>query len=162
MATELILKRPVEGLGSESDIVKVKPGYARNYLIPNDFAVVATNASKKLVDQLKRTRAEREARETQEAESLAAKLNKVTLTFQMKTADDAGEKVFGSVTAQDILDRLAAQELYVEKKKLQVGRPLKDLGEHKITVHLGAGIEAKLKVVLDTQEDKDKKRKASS
>lgn len=160
MNVELILKQPIEGLGAESDVVKVKSGYARNYLLPNHLAVIATKASKKQIEDLKRRRAEREAEELNNAQELASKINKMTLTFQMETSDDAGEKVFGSVTAADVADRLQKQSLLVPKKKIQIGRPLKEIGEHSVVIHLGAGVDAKLKVVLVTAsaEKKDAKK----
>jgi len=86
MPIEVILKQPVPGLGAEADIVKVKAGYARNYLIPRDIASQATAASKKEIESLQKRRAEREASELKKAETLASALSKVTITFQMETA----------------------------------------------------------------------------
>jgi len=104
MPIEVILKQPVEGLGAEADIVKVKPGYARNFLIPRNIAAVATSASKRQIEELRRKRAEREAQEMNLAQEFAGKLNKATLTFQMQTGGES--KVFDSVTTQDIVTRL--------------------------------------------------------
>ncbi|GAB4241382.1 MAG: 50S ribosomal protein L9 [Candidatus Methylacidiphilales bacterium] len=148
MPVEVILKKPIVGLGAESDIVKVKPGYARNFLLPRDLAVPATQASKKQVEALKRLRAEREAAELNAAQELAGRLSKVTLTFQMQTADEGATKVFGSVTTTDIIERLAATGIVLDKKHLDLGRPLKELGEHSVQVHLPQGVQAKFTVVL--------------
>ncbi|MFQ3671270.1 MAG: 50S ribosomal protein L9 [Verrucomicrobiia bacterium] len=152
MPVEVILKKPVAGLGAESDIVKVKPGYARNFLLPRDLAVPATRASKKQVEALQRLRAEREAAELNTAQELAGRLGKVTLTFQMQAAEGAGNKVFGSVTISDILERLAANGIQLDKKHVDLGRPLKELGEHSIPVHLPQGVRATITVVLSNPQ----------
>ncbi|NJK90711.1 MAG: 50S ribosomal protein L9 [Blastochloris sp.] len=128
MAVEVILKKPVEGLGVEADVVRVKPGYARNFLLPRDLASVATTASKKMVEDLKKRRAEREAAELNAAEEMATALKKVTITFQMEHGDS--DKVFGSVTSQDIAARLEVQGHKVDRKKIDLPRPLKAMGEH--------------------------------
>jgi len=147
MAVEVILKKPVAGLGAEADVVKVKPGYARNYLVPQDMAVTATAASKKLVEGLKRRRAEREAQELNEAEELATALKKATVTFQVETS--VSEKVFGSITTQDIAARLEVMGFKVDRKKLVLPKPLKGLGEYEVLLHLPMSVQAKIKVVLE-------------
>jgi large subunit ribosomal protein L9 len=148
MPVELILKKQVPGLGAEADLVKVKPGYARNYLLPRDLAAVATSASKKQIEELKRRRAEREAQELNEAQELATKLGKITVTFQMQSADTEQAKVFGSVTSADIAERLATLGHTIDKHKIDLPRPLKEIGEHTVAIELGSGVEAKIKVVL--------------
>lgn len=152
MTVEVILKKPITNLGAEGDVVRVKPGFARNYLLPEGMAVPATLASKRQIEGLKKIRAEREAEEQNKAQELAGKLNKVTVTFQMETASHSeGEvKVFGSVTNQEIVSRLAEMGHEIERKQLQLSQPLKALGEHVITVNLLQGIQAKVKVVLTT------------
>lgn len=147
MAIEVILKKPVHNLGAEADIVKVKPGFARNYLFPNDIASTATSASKKQVEELKKKRAEREAQELNEAQELAGKLSKLTVTFQMQTG--ASSKVFGSVTSNDIVKRLEEMGHTLDKKKLGLSHPIKTLGEHTLEINLGHDIHTKLKIVLD-------------
>lgn len=151
MAYEVILKKPVYGLGAEADLVKVKAGYARNYLIPRGLAVTASETSKKAVESLKRQRAEREARELNDANEIATALNKVTLTFPME-ANESG-KVFGAVTAQDISERLATLGHQVDKKKIAT-KPLKDEGEHEVSISFGHGVHARLKVVLQINRAK--------
>ncbi len=146
MALEVILKQPVYGLGAEADLVKVKPGYARNFLFPRDLAVAATSASKKQLEELKKQRAEREARELSEAEEKAVVLNKVTITFQMESAENG--KLFGSVTNQDIAERLAQMGHEVDRRKISLPRPLKEAGTQDVVINLGAGIAAKIKVVV--------------
>jgi len=155
MPIEVILKKPVQGLGAEADIVKVKAGYARNYLIPNNIAAQATAASKKEIEALQKRRAEREADELQKAEKLAADLNKVTITFQMESAEGSG-KLFGSVTSQDISERLTTMGHELDRKKIQLDRPLKEVGESTITANLGMEVTASFKVVLETADSEDK------
>ena len=148
MAVEVILKKPVEGLGAEADIVKVKPGYARNFLLPRDLAVVATSASKKMMEELKRHRAEREAQELNAAEEMATALKKVTITFQLESA--SSEKVFGSITTHDIADRLETNGIKIDRKKLVLPKPLRGLGEYEVLAHLPMNVQGKFKVVLET------------
>src|SRR5277367_4141452 len=117
MPVEVILKTKIEGLGSEADIVSVKPGYARNFLIPKDFAAPATNATKRQVEELRRKRAEREAKELNDAQELSGKLGKVKLVFTLE-AGEGQEKSFGSVTNLDIVfyQKKAAYE--IDRKKI--------------------------------------------
>ncbi|HPA17024.1 MAG TPA: 50S ribosomal protein L9 [Verrucomicrobiae bacterium] len=148
MHTEIILKAKVEGLGAEADMVKVRPGYARNYLIPKGLAMPATAAFKHQVEKLKQARAEREARELNEANTLATRINRMTLTFQM-AAGGEGERVFGSVTAHDIVDRLAKENVHIDRKKLKLPHPIKTTGEHEIEINLHPDVKATLRVVLE-------------
>ena len=155
MSIEVILKKPVRGLGAEADIVKVKAGYARNYLIPNDIAAQATAASKKEIEALQKRRAEREAEELQQAEALAAALKDVTITFQMESAEGSG-KLFGSVTTQDIADRLATMGHDLDRKKIQLDRPLKEVGTTNVKANLGMDVTASFKVILETTQSEAK------
>jgi len=162
MPVEVILKKRVPGLGAEADLVKVKPGYARNYLLPRGIAAIATTASKRQVEELKRQRAQREASELNASQELSGKLTKLTLTFQMQSSDSEHAKVFGSVTAQDIIERLASLGHVVDKKQLDLPRPIKDLGEHSIVVKLDQGVESKLNVVLAKLEAEVKEEEAAA
>lgn len=148
--TEVILKKHLPHLGAEADLVKVKAGYARNFLFPKDLAAPATAASKRQIEELRRKRAEREAAELNEAQEIASKINKATLTFQMSTSGpEHSGKVFGSVTSQNIVDRLAQQGIVVDRRKVQLAHPLKDLTTHEVLIQLGHGVTGKLKVVLE-------------
>src|SRR5882672_11196905 len=113
--TEILLVKPVEGLGGEGDQVKVRAGYARNYLLPHKIAVPLTAANRKHVDALKKRRAEREQSELSGAQELAKKLEKASLAFAVKTGE--GGKMFGAITSADIHDKLTAQGLLIDKKK---------------------------------------------
>ena len=148
MPVEVILKTKIEGLGSEADIVSVKPGYARNFLIPKDFAAPATNATKRQVEELKRKRAEREAKEMNDAQELAGKLGKVKLVFTLE-AGEGQEKSFGAVTNLDIATKLKEAGYEVDRKKIDLPKPIKDLGEHEVTVKLGADIQATLHITVN-------------
>ena len=148
MPVEIILKTKIEGLGSEADIVSVKPGYARNYLIPRDFAAPATLATKRQVEELKRKRAEREAAELNEAQELAGKLGKLKLVFILESGEGQ-EKVFGAVTTQDIALKLKEAGHEVDRKKIELAKPIKEMGEHEVTVKLSHDVQAKLNVTVE-------------
>lgn len=147
MAVEVILKKPVAGLGAEADLVKVKSGYARNYLVPRDLAAPATATSKTQMEKLKARRAEREAQELNDAQAKATALKKVTVTFQMETAETG--RVFGSITNQNIAERLAQMGHEVDRRKIVLPRPVKEAGTYDVGIQLGAGITATIKVVVD-------------
>ncbi len=148
MPVEVILKTKIEGLGSEADIVSVKPGYARNFLIPKDFAAPATQATKRQVEELKRKRAEREASELNEAQELAGKLGKLKLTFILESGEGQ-EKSFGAITNQDIANKLKEAGYEVDRKKIDLPRPIKELGEHEVALKLGSEIQATLHINVE-------------
>lgn len=154
MPVEVILKTKIEGLGSEADIVSVKPGYARNFLIPKDFAAPATLATKRQVEELKRKRAEREANELNEAQELAGKLGKLKLVFVLE-AGEGQEKSFGSVTNLDIATKLKDAGYDIDRKKIDLAKPIKDTGDHEVIVKLGSEIQAKLTVTVNHPAPKE-------
>src|SRR6266513_4665071 len=133
--TELILTENVPGLGGEADVVKVRRGYARNYLLPSGKAYEVTPASMRQLDNLKKKRAEREARELNEAEELSRRIGKLRVSFTLETGETG--KAFGSITAQDIVTRLK-NELgnEIDRHKIVLDRPIKDTGEHEVTIKL--------------------------
>ena len=154
MPVEVILKTKIEGLGSEADIVSVKPGYARNFLIPKDFAAPATLATKRQVEDLKRKRAEREASELNAAQELAGKLGKLKLVFTL-AAGEGQEKSFGSVTNLDIATKLKEAGYDIDRKKIDLPKPIKDTGDHEVIVKLGSDIQAKLNVTVNHPAPKE-------
>jgi len=154
MPVEVILKTKIEGLGSEADIVSVKPGYARNFLIPKDFAAPATNATKRQVEELRRKRAEREAAELNEAQELAGKLGKLKLVFILESGEGQA-KSFGAVTNLDIATKLKEAGYEVDRKKIDLPKPIKDLGEHEVTVKLGSEIQATLHITVNHPAPKE-------
>jgi large subunit ribosomal protein L9 len=134
-STEIILTENVPGLGAEADVLKVRRGYARNYLLPRGKAREVTPASLRQLDSLKAKRAEREARELNEAEELARRISKARITFTLETGETG--KAFGSITAQDIVNRLKNEVgVEIDRHKILLERPIKDTGEHEIAIKL--------------------------
>jgi large subunit ribosomal protein L9 len=148
MHTEVILKSKIHNLGAEADIVRVRPGYARNFLFPKGLAMPATAGQKLVIEKLRKARAEREAKELNDANEMAGKLNKMTVTFQMTSAEGS-ERVFGSVTSQEILERLAKNGVELDRKQLRLAHPLKEVGSHEVEIHLHSEVRAKVTVVLE-------------
>src|SRR5256885_5922801 len=134
-STEVILTDNVPGLGAEADVVKVRRGYARNYLLPHGKAYEVTPAALRQLDNLKKKRAEREGRELNDAEEVARKIGKARLTFTLATGESG--KAFGSITAQDIVTRLKnelGQE--IDRHKIVLDHPIKNTGEHEVSIKL--------------------------
>jgi large subunit ribosomal protein L9 len=146
---EVLLVKPVDGLGGEGDQVKVRAGYARNYLLPRNIAVPVTTANRKQVDALKKRRAEREAHELTGAQELAKKLEKAHLAFAVKTGE--GGRMFGAVTANDVHDKLVAAGFTVEKRRIHLHTPVKTLGQHsvKVKLHPDVTVEVNFDVVSE-------------
>lgn len=131
---EVILREEVDNLGIRGDVVKVAPGYARNFLIPRKLAVLATESNKKIVAQEREAWLRREAVAIGEAKELAALIGKVTLSFTQKAGDT--DQLFGSVTNKDIADALAAQGFTIDRKKIVLVHPIKQLGDYTVPVKL--------------------------
>jgi len=151
-STEIILTENVPGLGAEADVVKVRRGYARNYLLPQGKACEVTPASLRQLDNLKKKRAEREARELNEAEELSRRIGKLRVTFTLATGETG--KAFGSITAQDIVNRIKneiGQE--IDRHKIVLERPIKDTGEHEVTIKLHHDITAQFKFDVKAAEE---------
>ena len=140
--SEILLLKPVDGLGGEGDQVKVRAGYARNFLLPRQIAVPVTKANRKQVDALKKRRGEREAHELSGAQALAQKLEKTGIAFAVKTGD--GGKMFGAITAADVHDKLVAAGFTIEKKRIHLFAPVKTLGKHTVKVKLHADVTVEL------------------
>src|SRR5476651_1952519 len=145
--SEVLLVKPVDGLGGEGDQVKVRAGYARNFLLPRKIAVPLTAANRKHVDALKKRRAEREQSELSGANELAKKLEKTSLAFAVKTGE--GGKMFGAVTATDIHDKLTAAGITIDKKRIQLHTPVKTIGKHTVKVKLHADVTVELGFDVD-------------
>ena len=146
---ELILKETIDSLGREGDVVKVKPGYARNYLLPQGKAVQATKENMAALEQNKAEIQARLDEQHKKAEALFKKLSGITLEFEELAADD--DKLFGSVTANDIFDRLAEKNVAVEKKNIFLPDPIKVLGEKKVSIKVGFDLEAEITVNIVAQ-----------
>ncbi|MDX1777148.1 MAG: 50S ribosomal protein L9 [Desulfobulbales bacterium] len=132
---ELILKQTVETLGEEGDIVTVKPGYARNYLIPKKIAVIANKANLAQLEQEKAAIEARKEKMRQESESLSKKIAGTTITIEHRVGEE--ERLFGSVTAADIAEKLAENDIHVKKKNIILTEPIKTLGEVLVPVKVG-------------------------
>jgi large subunit ribosomal protein L9 len=148
MATQVILTEAISSLGAEADIVKVRPGYARNFLIPHGKALEVTPVSLRKVNQLKAKRAEREARELSEAESLASKINKLSLSMKLETG--LAGKAFGSITAHDLTELILAElkDIQLPHHAIVLERPIKESGLKAIPVRLHPEVTATLQVTI--------------
>ncbi|MBI2517403.1 MAG: 50S ribosomal protein L9 [Opitutae bacterium] len=132
--SEVLLLKPVDGLGAEGDQVKVRAGYARNFLLPQGMAVPLTQSNRKQVDALKKARGLREAKELGGAQELAKQIEKTAIAIAVKTGE--GGKLFGAVTANDLHDKLAAAGVTIDKRRIQLGQPVKTLGKHEVKIKL--------------------------
>jgi large subunit ribosomal protein L9 len=136
--SEILLLKPVDGLGGEGDQVKVRAGYARNYLLLRRMAVPVTAATRKQIEALTRRRGEWEAQELNGAQELKGKLEKTALAFAVKTGE--GGKMFGAITGADINEKLIAAGFTIDKRKIQLFSPVKTLGRHEVKVKLHADV----------------------
>ena len=147
--TEVILTEKIAHLGAEADVVKVKRGYARNFLIPQQKALEITPATLRRLNGLKQKRAEREGREHNEAEELARKINKLKITMELETG--ATGKAFGSITAADLAEKLKAElggKVEIDRHRIVLERPIKEAGEHEVVIKLHHDVTAKLHVIV--------------
>ena len=142
--TDVILREDVKALGRAGELVRVKPGYARNYLLPRGLAFEATEGNKKRIAAETRARGVRDQAERTEAERFAATLGAVALTLKGKAGEEG--KLFGSITAQDIADALAAQGHQVDKRRIELEHPIKTIGHHTVGVRLHSEVHAEVRV----------------
>ena len=142
--TEILLVEHIQNLGAEGDVVKVKPGYARNFLIPQKKAVPLNMANKKRLDALKVARAARETEELQNSQDIANKLKETSVAVAVKTG--AGGKLLGSVTANHILEKLNEKGFILEKNHFTSFSPIKKLGKTKVNLSLHKDVEAEIDV----------------
>ena len=141
---EVILREDVRTLGRAGEMVRVKPGYARNYLLPKGLAYEATEGNKKRIAAETRARASRNEAERSEAQRVADTLSGVTLKLSGKAGEEG--KLFGSITAQDIADALQRQGHLVDKRRIELEHPIKTLGDHGVSVRLHPEVNAELRV----------------
>jgi large subunit ribosomal protein L9 len=144
MSIEVILKEHVEHLGRRGEVVKVANGYARNFLFPRKLALQVTEENKRQIER-ERARAEaKDAEEMAEAQALRTRLEAVELAIGRRVGEN--ETLYGSVTSVDIAEALAARDLTIDRRKIQLAEPLKTLGEHEVPVKVHREITAHLKV----------------
>lgn len=144
MSTEVILMEDVDGLGLTGDLVKVSEGYARNYLLPRNIAAPVTEATRRRVEKRRAAAEAKRAQRRTEAQELAGKLAALALSIPVKVGGEG--RMFGSVTAHDIATALQKQGFSVDKQKIVLSAPLKELGETTVAVRLMADVQADLKV----------------
>ena len=151
---ELILKKTVETLGEEGDIVKVKSGYGRNYLIPKKFAVIANRANLALLEQEKAVIKANREKQRQEAETLSKKVSGSSIIIQHRVGEE--DKLFGSVTAADIAEKLAELNIQIDKKNVLLAEPIKTLCEIVVPIKVGYQMTSDITVTvvpLETEEE---------
>ncbi|MDZ7761009.1 MAG: 50S ribosomal protein L9 [Desulfovermiculus sp.] len=141
---EVILRTDMENLGKLGDVVKVKPGYARNYLIPKELAMQATPGNLKLFEQQRRKLQERLDKARTKAQTMAEKLGETVVQIPVRVGE--GDKLYGSVTSAMIADALAQQNLEIDKKDIELENPIRSLGEHQVPIKLYSGVRPELKV----------------
>jgi large subunit ribosomal protein L9 len=147
---KVILQENIETLGSIGDIVKVAPGYARNYLIPKGFAVEATVRNAKALEHAKRQMEYKKNKVREQARNLADKIEALKLNLIHQAGE--GDKLFGSVTNIELADNLSKQGLAIDRKKIMLPEPIKSLGEYDVPIKLHPEVTATLKVVVEKAE----------
>ena len=147
---EVILREDIEKLGSRGEVVKVAPGYARNFLIPKRLAVMATESNKKIVEQERQAHLRKEAKQIGEAQDLAKLVNTVSITITQKAGEN--DQLFGSVTSKDVADALAAKGYTIDRRKVQLDEPIRQLGEFKVPVKLHREVTVEVTVVVAKEE----------
>jgi large subunit ribosomal protein L9 len=148
---EVLLLSDIDRLGQAGDIKKVADGYARNFLFPRGLAVVATPGAIKQAEKQQKATARREAKALSEAQALALVLDGKIVTFQARAGE--GDRLYGSITSSNIADSLSEQVgQEVDRRKIELEEPLKELGTHAVTIRLAAEAEAKVTVVIERDE----------
>ncbi len=147
---QVLLLQNVTGLGNTGQVRNVSDGYARNFLFPRKLATVANLGAIKQAEGIRQAALQREAKTRGEAEQVAATLAQTTLTFRAKAGE--GDRLFGSITSADIADALAREKhLTVDKRKIELDTPLKDLGAHQVAVKLHPEVAAQVTVVVEKE-----------
>lgn len=150
---KIILKKDYELLGDEGQIMEVKNGYARNYLIPNGIATIANESNLKSFQEVKKQRAKKVQKQVGEAQKIANNLSAHTVTIEVKTGED--DRIFGSVTSQMIYDKLKEKGFEeIDRKKIILKEPIKSLGEHELDIKLQSSVIAKLKINVVKESEK--------
>jgi len=148
---EVILREHVENLGNRGEVVKVADGYARNFLLPRKLALLATEANKRRVERERHIFEAKEAVEKETAQAAAARLAEIHLSFARRVGEH--DTLYGSVTAADIAEALAAQEIDVDKRKILLAEPLKQLGEFTVPMKIHREVTAEIKVAVVKLEE---------
>ena len=147
---EVILREDIEKLGTRGQVVKVASGYARNYLLPKRLAVAATESNKKIVEQERQAHLRKEAKLAEDARQLGTLMAGVVVTITQKAGEEG--QLFGSVTSKDVADALAAKDYTIDRRRVQLDEPIKQLGEFKVPVRLHKDVTAEVTVVVAKEE----------
>ena len=148
---QVILRDDMDNLGKSGEVVNVKPGYARNYLLPRGHAIKATESDVKRVEHEKRVIAARTAKLSKEAQAEADKLSQISVSIARAVGEE--DKLYGSVTTRDIAEALAGKGVKVDSKKIHLDEPLKALGMTEVQIKLGRGVNATIKVWVVKKEE---------
>jgi large subunit ribosomal protein L9 len=143
---EIILRKTVEGLGNEGSVLKVSDGYARNYLIPKQLAVFATEKNRRLLEHERRVLAVQHIKGKREAEILATRIADTTCTIQRRAGES--DRLFGSVTTMDLSEALSAQSIEIDRRQIELDAPIRDLGVFMVSIRLHADVVANLQVFV--------------
>ncbi|MDH3999607.1 MAG: 50S ribosomal protein L9 [Desulfuromonadales bacterium] len=143
---DIILTENVKGLGAIGEVVKVKPGYGRNYLVPQGMAVEANTRNLGELEHNKRQLTRKAEKLSQEAADIKARIEAIECTFEHKSGADG--KLFGSVTSKEIAEALAAKGVEIDRRKILLDQPIKILGDHEVDIKLNAGVNATIKVTV--------------
>jgi large subunit ribosomal protein L9 len=141
---DIILTENVKGLGTIGEVVKVKPGYGRNYLVPQGLAVEASDRNINEMKHHKRQLTHKAEKLSKEASDIKARIEAIECSFTHKASDEG--KLFGSVTSMEIAEGLAAKGIEIDRRKILLDQPIKDLGVHEVDIKLNAGVNATIKV----------------
>jgi len=147
---KLILRESVPSLGEAGDLVTVKPGFARNFLLPHGKAILATEGNVQELEHKKRVVAAKVAKQRKEHEGLRDRIQAIALTVQARAGEEG--KLFGSVTSVQIAELLAGHGIDVDRRRIQLDEPIKELGEHSVEIRLQGELVARLKVVVAAEE----------
>jgi len=147
---DIILTENVKGLGTIGEVVKVKPGYGRNYLVPQGLAVEANDRNLNEMEHHKRQLTHKAEKLSKEAADIKARIEVIECSFVHKASEEG--KLFGSVTSMEIAEALAAKGVEIDRRKIILDQPIKDLGEHEVEIKLNAGANATVKVVVLSED----------
>lgn len=150
---KLILRESVDSLGRAGDVVNVKPGYARNYLLPQGLAYMASAANLRRIEEEAKHREEQERRDYLEANRQAARLEDLTISVTARAGDEG--QLFGSVTVRDICEKVEESgiDFELDRRAVHLSEPIKSVGEHRVPIRFQSGVEVDLLVVVEAEED---------
>ena len=147
---KVILKEDVQNLGQQGDVVEVKPGYARNYLMPQKLAILFTNQQKKSIEEAQRVEERKLEREKDQLESVLKQVEELSLSLKMQSEEDS--KLFGSVTKLDIVKLLEENGITIDKKYVDLSSPIKTLGEHKVNIVFTKEMSASFTLTVEKED----------